>query len=444
MIAHPIRTDVSVVVQNILFWGLVAGVGLSTLGCGDDEEPSQQNVAENQNAENQNAENQNNESEDEDPDDLFLEKELDFTSGLVRGPDDLIYVSADWSGGTVAFKPDAEIAWEDGSGYYTPTVDLERNRMFVSSSPGARSLAWIDPETGEFSHEDMWSTTTAPDNGAVGLALDKDGNVYHYNDDGKAFAHGTDGEELWTNDEYVATTKSEPQPVVSDEYGIFCFGTDDGELVALSLDDGEVSWTVELQDEEEAQESEIRSSPAIGDDGVLYIGSAAGLNAIDLNDGSFVWQYEDEDLVSRCAGDVVISPDGESIYLYCSSAGQTQSTMIAVDKQGEELWTTDIEPWGRAGGAVIGDNGTVYQQTWFAVVAFDPETGQQKWVRDISDDFRRPELSGTPVLDDDGNLYIATDSNGRIFKIETESGGISESSPWPTTGGDQQRTGRAN
>ena len=142
---------------------------------------------------------------------------------------------------------------------------------------------------------------------------------------------------------------------------------------------GTVLWEFET-------ESAVFSSPAIGLDSTLYVGSRDNnLYAINGKSGGKLWQFE-------TGGEVWCSPTigfGDTVYI-----GSVDKKLYAIN----------------------GKNG---------VILWEFET--------------KGSVSSTPAIGPDGTLYLGSDDN-KIYAIKTDSKGLAKS-PWPMRGQNPQHTG---
>ena len=133
----------------------------------------------------------------------------------------------------------------------------------------------------------------------------------------------------------------------------------------------------------------VESSPAIGSDGTVYVGSVKGnLYAINGKTGAKLWEF-------KTRGPVVSSPAiGSDGMVY---VGSEDKKLYAINgKSGAKLWE-------------------------FETKGFVPSS---------------------PAIGFDGTVYFGSNDN-KLYAIETESKGPAKS-PWPMFGQNAQRTGRAS
>ena len=132
----------------------------------------------------------------------------------------------------------------------------------------------------------------------------------------------------------------------------------------------------------------MNSSPAIGSDGTVYVGSQDNkLYAINGKTGVKLWEFE-------TGGFVRSSP-------------------------------------------AIGSDGKVYVGSWdLKLYALNGKTGEKLW------EFATGSfVSSSPAIGSDGTVYVGS-SDKKLYAIKTDSKGLAKS-PWPMRGQNARHTGRA-
>ncbi len=186
--------------------------------------------------------------------------------------------------------------------------------------------------------------------------------------------------------------------VVSSQYGTT------SRLTALSPE-GSVVWTLTTA-------SRVRSIPAIGDDGTLYLGSwstdtgVGRLIAVDPG-GTVRWILEDLDPIRSSPA---IGPDG-TIYV----AGRNH--VYAVDPQGEIRWTFERaseETVFFVSSPGIASDGTIYVGGEdHQLYAIDPD-GSLRWTFRAGDRIR-----SSPSIGTDGTIYFGS-FDGRLYAVNPD------------------------
>jgi outer membrane protein assembly factor BamB len=122
-------------------------------------------------------------------------------------------------------------------------------------------------------------------------------------------------------------------------------GDSNGILYELSLNDGSLVRRIDF-------DRGILSSPAVGSDGTLYVGSLDGLlYAIDPDTGKARWQFEAEG--SYLIGSPTVDGVG-NIYI-----GDSDGILYALSPSGNELWRFAAQS-NIASAPVIGDDGKIF------------------------------------------------------------------------------------
>jgi hypothetical protein len=140
----------------------------------------------------------------------------------------------------------------------------------------------------------------------------------------------------------------------------------------------------------------IRSSPAIGADGTIYVGSFDdNLYAINA-DGSQKWSFTTGSYVESCP---VIGADG-TIYV-----GSFDDNLYAVNPDGSQKWSFTTGSYVGSSPA-IGADGTIYAGSCDdKLYAINPD-GSQKWSFTTGD-----WVVSSPAIGADGTIYIGSRDN---------------------------------
>ena len=215
-----------------------------------------------------------------------------------------------------------------------------------------------------------------------------------------------------------------------------------GAMVTLSLflslpacqaagEPGTLKWTFTTG-------GEVLSSPAIGADGTVYIGSNDNnVYALDGQTGAKKWVF-------ATRGEVRSSPaigaDG-SVYV-----GGGWATYCLDGQTGQKKWMFEEDGAAHASPA-IGADGTVYVGAmdkngfnWYGIVyALDGKTGTKKW------SFRtKGSVSTSPAIGTDGTVYVGI-WGGSIHALMGNSGSaLRPGGPWPMFHQNARHTGRAD
>lgn len=223
-----------------------------------------------------------------------------------------------------------------------------------------------------------------------------DGNIYFGNNDGVIYSLNPEGEKEW-NRSFKGENEGrmiQSSPAIDEDGHIYIASTrlnEQGSLTAGKLHalypNGTERWTFE-------RDIGIASSPAVGDDGRIYIGVGDGhLFAIDKDDGSEVWRF-------GVAGPVFSSPsigaDG-TVYI-----GAYDHNLYAVNSDGTEKWNFSTGNFIFSSPS-IGQDGTIYFGSFDEnIYALNPN-GTQKWNSTLDS-----EVLSSPAIGGDGSVYITT------------------------------------
>jgi outer membrane protein assembly factor BamB len=244
------------------------------------------------------------------------------------------------------------------------------------------------------------------------VAIGPGGTIYAGNTGGAAYAINPDGTLRWATPrrQSVWTTPAFGQGT---EVGDSFWGSVD--LFAFSLDEnGRQRWQAFTL-------GYVVSSPALGSDGTVYVGSFDHkLYALDPDTGRIRWTFlTDAHIYSSPA--LAAGPNGETKAIYVGSA---DGSVYAVDPTGRLLWRYDTgdpvrsspvlgrKPRGSGQLVYVGSsNGKLY--------ALDAATGKRRWSFDTTP--RDPalrdrnDLNGSPALGRRG-VYIGGE-HGRVWFI---------------------------
>ena len=272
------------------------------------------------------------------------------------------------------------------------------------------------------------------------LTVTPDGTVYSATGDG-LYALRPDGSVNW---EFLTGGRVTLPAVAPD--GTIYFGAQDGNLYALTPE-GTLKWKFAAP-----------GVPVVAPDGTVYVRSMEqGLHAINP-DGSLKWLYEERDIhhepsrtfygVNVIASEPAVGQDG-IVYI------GTALGLSAVNPDGSLKWRYVIDHPGGYEGEVrakpITDaNGTVYvvSRDWnLYAVSSD---GNLKWKFCLGG-----SPYGDPVMAADGTLYVAAflePDHGKLWAISSPAAagptpmpvaGLAPGGPWPMLGHDPERSSRS-
>lgn len=160
----------------------------------------------------------------------------------------------------------------------------------------------------------------------------------------------------------------------------------------------------------------VRSSPAMADDGTIYVTSHSNsLHAIN-EQGNQLWSYPTEFLIESSPA---LGPDG-TIYF-----GSMDNRLYAISSSGDFIWK-----YGTAGDVMatpaIGADGTVFvpvshrrivtEELVFYFNAFNPDS-TTKWSYEIGEETY--EVTNSPVIGTDGTVYFACEDKN-LYALDSE------------------------
>ena len=184
-------------------------------------------------------------------------------------------------------------------------------------------------------------------------------------------------------------------PVIGGD-GTIYVGTTDGKLVAVPGDGSTVAWSVTTNDT-------LGSSPALGQDGTIYVGSTDRKLYAITPTGDTKWSL---DLGAPVHGSPAVGGDG-SIYV-----GTSDGKLHAVDPAGTERWA--YATGGPITGAPAVYAGTVYvgseDKALHAVSTVD---GGERWT------YATSGAVATPVIGRDGTVYVGS-ADARVYAITSK------------------------
>lgn len=180
---------------------------------------------------------------------------------------------------------------------------------------------------------------------------------------------------------------------------------------------GRLKWSYSIGDT-------LFSSPAIGADGTIYVGSLDGYLYAINPDGTFKWRYQ-------TSGAVYSSPAisaGGMIYI-----GSYDFDLYAITSDGALSWTFPTGQYVHSTGA-IGSDGTIYiGSNDHCVYALNP-SGSLRWSYATGGDVR-----SSPAIGPDGTIYVGS-YDGYLYAIYGT--GTLANTDWPMFHHDIVHSGR--
>ncbi|WP_068345874.1 outer membrane protein assembly factor BamB family protein [Kosmotoga arenicorallina] len=277
----------------------------------------------------------------------------------------------------------------------------------VSLNP---TLSWScsDPDGDSLSYDVYFGTSASPTiliantTNTIFNPGELDGNTVYY---WKIIAHdnfgGMSEGSLWSFKttvfkwKYQTGYRTISSPAIGND-GTVYVGSRDNYLHAINPD-GTVKWKFEASDD-------VDSSPAIGNDGTIYIGSYDGHLYAVSPEGTQVWKFEFSGAVNSSPA---IGPDG-TIYI-----GSLDNNLYAINPDGTKKWS-----FATSGGVdsspSIGADGTIYVgSNDFNLYAISPD-GTLVWI------FQTGNLvHSSPAIGSDGTIYVGS-YDGKLYAINPD------------------------
>jgi outer membrane protein assembly factor BamB len=199
-----------------------------------------------------------------------------------------------------------------------------------------------------------------------------------------------------------------------DDNGIIYVLEDAGALHAVSNQGakGKIDWSYKLEGEEVDAEGESRehgNSPAIAEDGTIIFGWFDS-NVYAVKEGELVWKFPTE---GRVVSSPSIAPDG-TIYI-----GTEAGFLYAIKTDGTPVWTGPFATGAKImARPAIDTEGNIYFGSFSGeFYALDPGRAP-KWQFDTGQD-----IWTSAVIRADGTVYFGAD-DGNFYALDTESGKV--------------------
>lgn len=189
-------------------------------------------------------------------------------------------------------------------------------------------------------------------------------------------------------------------PAIGVDGTIIYVGSDDLKLYAIKPD-GTLKWTFDTD-----PSGNVQSSPAIGDDGTIYVGSWLGKVHAVNPDGSPKWSFDTES-GAPVRSSPAIGNDG-TIY-----AGSDDGSFYALNSDGTLQWKFPTGG-GIQSSSAIGTDGTIYiGSSDGKLYALNPD-GTKRW-----DFLVGGNVSSSPAIGSDGTIYAGSEF-GRLYAVNPD------------------------
>jgi outer membrane protein assembly factor BamB len=345
------------------------------------------------------------------------------------------------AGTLYAIDPDGTLKWSYylGKTFFSPAVG-ENGWIYVMDQD-YKVYAFTDAGALMWTYDDFDYFFVKRDMGQRTPAIGADGTVY-VGADGLYALDPDTGERQWHFIRPPGTRECIASPVIGEDNTIYVVIGEDT-LYAVNPN-GTRKWAFGFDNEDELS----FATPAIDERGVIYIPterySESRVYAIDP-DGSLRWQYQLEE-VRVIRASPAIAEDG-TIYIATKAGGEDLcSRVIALSPGGSKLWEVPIQTVHHTRDDVysspsVGADGLIYFGAENEMMyAMNPD-GSLNWMHKLM----AVNWSG-PAIMADGTAYIAGMDYGGFYRgalcaVVTSSPGLAASA-WPKFHHDNRNTGR--
>lgn len=290
-----------------------------------------------------------------------------------------------------AYTSGGRLRWErelGGPVYSTPVVD-ERGHVYVGSD--AR-IVWAFDRGGNV----RWRLETEGD-ADTGLTLSPEGHL-HFGAGKDLYSVTRDGDVRWR---FRANEKIFATPAVDDD-GTVYVGSQDDLFYAIAAD-GTQRWSYRTRGDNDG-------SPTLADDGTIYFGSDDDHVYALTRDGDLRWSVDLEGMVRAPVG---LTGDGGVLV----GAFGPRPRLVALDADDGDLrWSFPVtlsgtRELGVASGPLVDREGFIYFGAHDDYVYSLAPTGELRWVHELSGD-----VDASPILLPSGLLVVGCDDR-RVYAI---------------------------
>lgn len=203
---------------------------------------------------------------------IYASDDIFSSPAIAIGPDGTIYIGSELQNNLYALTPGGNLKWRyHANGYFNSSPSIaEDGTIYIGSGPGTNfALHAINPDgSRKWIHPvDSWIYWSSSAISAT------DGTIYigsytipSFNpQEGRVYAINPDGSRKWT---YNTGGKVDSSPAIGSD-GTIYIGSDDGKIQALNSGDGSLKW-------EYTATGPVIGSSAIDEQGNLYVGSYDG------------------------------------------------------------------------------------------------------------------------------------------------------------------------
>lgn len=249
----------------------------------------------------------------------------------------------------------------------------------------------------------------SPANHAMQIVIGSDGNIYASSFYGILFGFSSTGQMIWQPG-YGLIGFSAP-PAVGDG-GMLYYVNTVGDIYAFPPKGKEPAWSLSTVREGIANPSYIlpgtgnanggmRAPAVVENNGMIVVPRSHWLHEFS-EEGHQAWVVE---ATAASLGPAALGRDG-TIYL-----GNGLRALLAIDRSGEQKWSYDLDS-DLNGAPVIDADGNIYVASPRIVYAFTPG-GALKWQAKSNHDFRT-----APILAADGTIYIGDEDGMSAYNSD--------------------------
>ena len=316
---------------------------------------------------------------------VFAYNDMYFTGGNVKS------VSWDFGDGTASAETTPSHAF---AAVFSP----DGKTMYIPTSTPAGHLFALDVVSGEF----KWVFAIDKITYGGGALVGSDGTIYQCVRDASiknVYAINPNGTQKWS---LQLDGPIGAFPALSADGVLYCL-TNKSTLYALDVANGAIKWQQSL-------DGTTGSAVAIDRNGHIYAGTSEAIYAFSANKEE-LWKLSGVNVTEQGT----FALNGNTLYATLKS----KAGLVAVDiTNGTKKWTYPTTG-GDAYFPIVDKKGVVYftekgSQTVYAVDA----DGSKVWVKKVNNNLN---YSGA-ALSTDGVLYIGTQSNNKIFGLNTADG----------------------
>ncbi len=281
------------------------------------------------------------------------------------------------------------------TGITTPAFDTNGNIYFSTAAGYLFSLSANG--TTNWVRRVASTVSSAPAGSPPAIAAD--GTIYFGTSIGRFYSFSKDGATNWWLNLPGFSEKNRCAAAIASDGTVYVSRGTTLSSVLLSISpSGTTNWSVPLDSGYVGVEQ--FSSPTIGRDGTIYIGTHAGLLYSVHPEGRTNWVYNVQHPIYSSP---TIGAD-ETIFV----GGDGGSLIYAVSQDGRLKWKTPHEASNEAS-VVIGTNGWLYTgESTERFGAFDPQTGTNIWQTNIAS-------SGSPAIASDGAVYAVDWQEHKLY-----------------------------